>query len=92
VVLKEKGYDSDDKVYDSVDDMWQALAIAQDNKDAKWYGKGVEYWKDIPANYDGVLGGFEHTHEIDVVDNLRLIEKLTSLGMQKEQAIGRKIS
>lgn len=88
IKLKEKGYDSDDIAYASVDSMWLALAKYQEDKAKKWYDSGVEYWKTIEADYNGVLGGYDYTHDIDVTDNLKLINKLEGLGMQKTAAIG----
>ena len=52
-----------------------------------WYLKGSKYWENITADYCGVLGGLEETHEIDVIDNKRLIGRLLSeLNMGRERA------
>lgn len=45
--------------YSSVEEMWQK-EVGDGKKEAdkkpEWYTKGVDYWRDVPATVDGVLG------------------------------------
>ena len=47
-----------------------------------WYKKAVHYWEvgsnneTIPATFNGVLGGFGHTHDMDIEDSNKLLKLL----------------
>jgi protein N-terminal methyltransferase len=38
--------------------------------------KSLRYWSTAPATVDGVLGGFEHVHEIDIRESKAFLESL----------------
>lgn len=76
------GYDADGTQFKSIDDMW--AKVAED-----WYQRGVKYWEGINADYNGVLGGYEFTHGIDVADNTNLIKRLFEQGMGNDRALGK---
>lgn len=45
--------------YSSVDEMWRKELPAgsqEGDKKPEWYTKGVDYWANVPATVDGVLG------------------------------------
>ena len=39
-----------------------------------WYARGIEYWDDVDASVDGVLGGFAHVSAPDARDNAKLLK------------------
>lgn len=82
VTIKNKGCDTKDRLFDSIDAMW---ATVKDD----WYAKGVKYWQDIPADYNGVLGGYDFTHDIDIEDNDRLVKLLQDKGLKFGRALGK---
>jgi hypothetical protein len=45
------------------------------------YKKAVDYWDKQEPTYDGVLGGFGHTSELDVRDSRELLEKVWCVAM-----------
>jgi len=54
-----------------VDDLWKAELTADGkevdpNKREQWYKKGVDYWMNVDATVDGVLGGFGRVSDTDV--------------------------
>eukprot|EP01114_Cavostelium_apophysatum_P023318 TRINITY_DN8740_c0_g1_i1.p1 TRINITY_DN8740_c0_g1~~TRINITY_DN8740_c0_g1_i1.p1 ORF type:complete len:325 (-),score=47.61 TRINITY_DN8740_c0_g1_i1:561-1436(-) len=60
--IQEKGSSTTGKKYTSIDDMWkQELSdYNEDNlKEVSWYKNADEYWKQIDATVDGMLGGYE---------------------------------
>lgn len=58
------GEDSEGKVYRDIQDFWKERvgdeSSGSENKDKeeKWYKKSVQYWSDVDATTNGVLGGF----------------------------------
>jgi protein N-terminal methyltransferase len=42
--------------------------------------KSLEYWQNAPATVDGVLGGMEHVHEIDIRESKAFLESLPFVG------------
>ena len=93
VQLSIGGADSDGKVYRSVDEMW-VCEVGQPPKQGgknqkgssgsieNWYRNGLDYWKKIEANNEGVLGGYGFTHGIDVKDNTKILVCLKKIGMK----------
>ncbi|XP_059048874.1 N-terminal Xaa-Pro-Lys N-methyltransferase 1-B-like [Achroia grisella] len=43
------------------------------------YGKALEYWADIPATIDGVLGGFGFISDLDIAGSKLFLKSLFSL-------------
>lgn len=69
------GSDSNDSEYDSIEEMWRCEGFFQsDDKEAesKWYKKSHDYWEDddnAQATIDGILGGFAHLSERDIISS-----------------------
>ncbi|KAL7696852.1 AdoMet dependent proline di-methyltransferase/Methyltransferase domain containing protein [Lotmaria passim] len=78
------GGDTEGKMYRSTDEMWRA-ELAGDLYDPKkgWYGKALEYWRNVPATVNGVLGGMEHVHDIDIKGSRKFIESLPDRGTNR---------
>jgi protein N-terminal methyltransferase len=45
--------------------------------------KALQYWANAPATVDGVLGGFEHVHEIDIRESRLFLESLEAVGRER---------
>ncbi|XP_045511179.1 alpha N-terminal protein methyltransferase 1-like [Colias croceus] len=52
------------------------------------YEKALEYWSEIPATVDGVLGGFGFISDIDIVGSTQFLQSLFSL----ENSPGREVA
>jgi protein N-terminal methyltransferase len=66
-----KGTDTEGKEYNSVSDLWKAElgadgSAVDETKREQWYKKGVDYWMNVDATVDGVLGGFGKVSNVDV--------------------------
>lgn len=48
-----------------------------------WYGKAVNYWGQIDATVDGVLGGFGHVTGVDLKESQQFLIHLTEKGHLK---------
>lgn len=85
--LKGGGHDSLGNEYGSVSEMW-GLELQKHNELSgkqeevriggidNWYKNALKYWENTPADFQGVLGGFGHTHDIDIQDSTALLERL----------------
>jgi protein N-terminal methyltransferase len=45
--------------------------------------KSLRYWANAPATVDGVLGGVEHVHEIDIRESKAFLESLDGVGRER---------
>jgi protein N-terminal methyltransferase len=67
------GCDSNDSEYESIEDLWRCEGFLKDDDseaEAKWYKKSHDYWEDgdnAQATIDGILGGFAHLSEKDIL-------------------------
>jgi protein N-terminal methyltransferase len=52
----------------------EALWSSETKQD--WYGKGVNYWDGVDATVDGVLGGYESIHTIDIRDSEQFLKAI----------------
>lgn len=98
--LPEAGQDSLGNTYASVREMW-ALELEALNSQAgreadariggidNWYRNALKYWENTPADFQGVLGGFGHTHELDIQDSARFLARLKlQFGLGFARALG----
>ena len=77
--LQVAGSDSEGRAYASAADMWKhELKGDLDDPADGWYGKAISYWKAVPATVDGVLGGLETVHPVDVKESAAFIDPLLS--------------
>jgi protein N-terminal methyltransferase len=71
------GQDTEGRKYRNLDDMWRhELKGDVDDPAEGWYGKAISYWKSVPATVDGVLGGLEKVHPVDVKESAAFIDPL----------------
>ncbi|KAK3257780.1 hypothetical protein CYMTET_33145, partial [Cymbomonas tetramitiformis] len=69
-----KGVDSNGKAFGSVEELWSAeLGNVDSSGKDTWYTKGIEYWDNVDATVDGVLGGFGHVSGVDVKESALFI-------------------
>ena len=82
------GSDSNGKVYNSVQDMWDHELSKVADKYAKdgWYGAALQYWENTPATQSGVLGGLDHVHDVDIAASRAFLEAVTP-PMSREYAL-----
>ena len=97
--LDLQGQDSLGNRYPSIKAMWHEMLANQDKQvpaqshpsspqKLEWYNKAVHYWDNAKReDYNGVLGGFEDVHVVDIPDSKQLIEKLKSRGMGLDAAL-----
>ncbi|GFR43413.1 hypothetical protein Agub_g4494 [Astrephomene gubernaculifera] len=78
-----KGHDGEGREFHSPDELW-AVEADSDGKHNTWYQKAVSYWDQQEASYNGVLGGFGYTSDLDVRDSRALL--LKSMRVQLEAA------
>lgn len=45
----------------------------------KWYGDAKDYWKNIPATVDGMLGGYSHISLNDVTGSKKFIKEFLEI-------------
>lgn len=55
----------------------QSMDLA--NNQDQWYSKGHEYWNNVDASIDGVLGGFGHLDGPDIIDSRKFLKSLTNI-------------
>eukprot|EP01027_Heterolobosea_sp_BB2_P000645 GEZU01000938.1.p1 GENE.GEZU01000938.1~~GEZU01000938.1.p1 ORF type:complete len:204 (+),score=42.64 GEZU01000938.1:158-769(+) len=80
----EGGSDTEGRTYTSLKDMWQyelGKTFKKSNKPAsgsvdQWYGKAADYWQNIEATINGVLGGFGHLHDDDIAESTQFLQNL----------------
>lgn len=78
------GSDSEGRKYASTDEMWaQELKGDLYSRDEGWYGKALNYWSKAPATVNGVLGGMEHIHGVDIAESRSFIESLPDRGTER---------
>ncbi|MCO5574542.1 hypothetical protein L7F22_028329 [Adiantum nelumboides] len=73
--MEERGVDSDGTPFTTRSQMWAKEAgedIATNScfdatKKREWYSKGVSYWEGVEASVNGVLGGYGHVNDQDVI-------------------------
>tara|TARA_A100001015_G_scaffold155272_1_gene172321 strand:- start:244 stop:1095 length:852 start_codon:yes stop_codon:yes gene_type:complete len=70
-----KGADTNDKEYDSIEDMWKAELA-----DGTWYTKAEDWYiNNCPTTVDGVLGGFGKLDPLDVAESCTFLIQLFKL-------------
>lgn len=51
----------------------------------KWYGDAVDYWKNIPATVNGMLGGYGHISPTDIKDSKRFLKNFLDLSDKQDE-------
>lgn len=50
-----------------------------------WYGHAADYWKNIPATVNGMLGGYAHISTTDITHSKRFLERFLELPDKLEE-------
>ncbi|KAF3591314.1 hypothetical protein DY000_02024464 [Brassica cretica] len=63
------GVDSEGKEFNSAKEMWREEIGEEgdETKKTQWYRDGVSYWEGVEASVDGVLGGYGHVNDADII-------------------------
>ncbi|CAH2046484.1 unnamed protein product [Thlaspi arvense] len=62
------GVDSEGKEFSSAQEMWrEEIGEGDETKKTQWYRDGVSYWEGVEASVDGVLGGYGHVNDADII-------------------------
>lgn len=96
IVGEISGTDSNDEIYDSIQELWKKELTRPKRKGknangSDWYGKAYEYWEDeetCPLSDDGVLQGYGHLTLTDCRDSNEFLNKIQVLrpGIEFTQA------
>eukprot|EP00026_Physarum_polycephalum_P013807 Phypoly_transcript_14250.p1 GENE.Phypoly_transcript_14250~~Phypoly_transcript_14250.p1 ORF type:complete len:265 (+),score=29.15 Phypoly_transcript_14250:158-952(+) len=65
----DKGSDTQGGTYSSIQDLWVnelGKPGEEDQKEVTWYPKAVDYWNNIPATIDGMMGGLTEISKRDL--------------------------
>lgn len=65
------------QTYDRPEALWTELASQPDGTQTAWYNKAVAYWDSQEASVDGVLGGYGHVSDDDVIESQKFLLKVT---------------
>ncbi|KNC84390.1 hypothetical protein SARC_03383 [Sphaeroforma arctica JP610] len=65
---------------EGVEALWKAADADVDEKtgELNWYKKAKDYWENIPATVNGVLGGFSHISSVDIKGSQDFLKPLLS--------------
>ncbi|KAG7536463.1 Alpha-N-methyltransferase NTM1 [Arabidopsis suecica] len=81
------GVDSEGKEFNSAQEMWREEIGEEGDETRKtqWYRDGVSYWEGVEASVDGVLGGYGHVNDADIIGSevflkTLLQERLVNVG------------
>lgn len=65
------------QVYDQPDTLWKELASVPDGTQQSWYNKAVSYWDTQEASVNGVLGGYGHVSDDDIIESRKFLFKVS---------------
>lgn len=60
--------DEDQREFGTINDLWAVAKTERDEATGElvWYKKAREYWDNVPATVNGVLGGYSYVSTVDV--------------------------
>ena len=64
-------------MYDKPDTLWQELASTPLGTQHVWYSKAVSYWDSQEASVNGVLGGYGHVSDDDIMESRKFLFKVS---------------
>lgn len=64
------------QTYDKPEMLWTELASQPDGTQKAWYNKAVAYWDNQEASVNGVLGGYGHVSDDDIVESRKFLLKV----------------
>lgn len=65
------------QAYDKPEVLWTELANQPDGTQNAWYNKAVAYWDNQEASVNGVLGGYGHVSDDDIMESRKFLLKVT---------------
>mmetsp|Transcript_13417 Transcript_13417/g.18341 ORF Transcript_13417/g.18341 Transcript_13417/m.18341 type:complete len:267 (+) Transcript_13417:163-963(+) len=81
------GTDDHGAQYGSVNEMW-SVELREKNSSGKplWYQKGIDYWANVPATVDGVLGGFGKVSSADCAASKQFLDQVFTVPLASARA------
>ena len=72
---------------------WKAVKEGAKAPDGKplWYKKGIDYWDNVEATDDGVLGGYGHVSKLDAKENTEFLEATFGEALEAKRTGSRKL-
>ncbi|XP_038881057.1 alpha N-terminal protein methyltransferase 1 isoform X2 [Benincasa hispida] len=64
--MEGSGADTDGHEFKNAEEMWMEQ-VGNPTKRTQWYREGVGYWQGVEASVDGVLGGYGHVNDADIL-------------------------
>ncbi|XP_008439522.1 alpha N-terminal protein methyltransferase 1 isoform X2 [Cucumis melo] len=64
--MEGSGADTDGHEFKNAEEMWREH-VGNPTKRTEWYREGVGYWQGVEASVDGVLGGYGHVNDADIL-------------------------
>ncbi|KAM6567651.1 hypothetical protein CsatA_026779 [Cannabis sativa] len=71
------GLDSHGRQFKNADEMWNDQ-VGDSTKKTEWYRQGVGYWEGVEASVNGVLGGYGHVNDADIMGSEAFLNSLFS--------------
>lgn len=75
------------QAYDQPEVLWQELASQPDGTQSAWYNKAVAYWDKQEASVNGVLGGYGHVSDDDIVESKKFLLKVLKRSASSSVAV-----
>ncbi|XP_031572380.1 N-terminal Xaa-Pro-Lys N-methyltransferase 1-B-like [Actinia tenebrosa] len=66
------------------DEVTKSMPEEMKNKN-KWYGDAIDYWKEIPATDNGMLGGFAHISSADIDGSKKFLKQFLEPQVKKQK-------
>lgn len=74
---EQKGADDNGVEYENIEQLWDRVGYRP------WYNQANDYWNKCQPTVNGVLGGFEEVHAVDIPSSARFLTRLEGMGRQR---------
>ena len=64
------------QAFDNPEELWQQLDQQPQGRRQAWYDQAVKYWDQQDASIDGVLGGYGHVSDADILESEKFLRKV----------------
>lgn len=78
VSMEKGGLDSAGREFKNAEEMWREQVGEDQSKKTEWYRQGIGYWEGVEASANGVLGGYGHVNEPDIMGSEAFLNTLLS--------------
>ncbi|XP_022146716.1 alpha N-terminal protein methyltransferase 1 isoform X2 [Momordica charantia] len=75
--MEVSGADTDGHEFKNAEEMWTEQ-VGNPTKRTQWYREGVGYWQGVEASVDGVLGGYGHVNDADILGSEVFLKSILS--------------